>query len=74
MHDDARMKVTGDASTGKDPKKTTRITVTLPLGSYQTVVRMARHRKVSTSWIVRDAVEKYLAADVPLLSHLRWPG
>jgi metal-responsive CopG/Arc/MetJ family transcriptional regulator len=46
----------------------TRITVTLPPSDYETVCRMAKSKKVSASWIVRDALEKYLAADVPLFS------
>jgi len=52
-------------------RKATRITVTLPKDSYETVVRMAKSKRVSTSWIVRDAVENYLAADAPLLSNLK---
>lgn len=38
----------------------TRITVTLPPGDYAEVRRMAKEKKVSASWIVRDAVEKYI--------------
>lgn len=38
----------------------TRITVTLPPGDYAEVRRMAKGKKVSASWIVRDAVEKYI--------------
>lgn len=39
----------------------------LPPDNYEVLVRMARTKRVSTSWIVRDAVDKYLAADAPLL-------
>ncbi|MBE2203933.1 MAG: CopG family transcriptional regulator [Chthoniobacterales bacterium] len=38
----------------------TRITVTLPPSDYSEVRRMAKEKKVSASWIVRDAVEKYI--------------
>jgi len=48
-------------------KRSTRITVTLPPDNYDLLVRMAKTRKVSTSWMVRDAVDKYLSADAPLL-------
>jgi hypothetical protein len=63
MHYDARMQRTRNTNAGSDPEKVTRITVTLPQENYEPVVRMAKNKKVSTSWIVRDAVEKYLAAD-----------
>jgi len=48
-------------------KRSTRITVTLPPDNYNLLVRMAQTRKVSTSWMVREAVDKYLSADAPLL-------
>lgn len=38
----------------------TRITVTLPPSDYAEVRRMAKEKKVSASWIVRDAVERYI--------------
>lgn len=38
----------------------TRITVTLPPGDYAEVRRMAKEKKVSASWVIRDAVEKYI--------------
>lgn len=40
-----------------------RITVTFPQGDYDRVCVLARSKKVSAAWIVRDAVEKYLQAD-----------
>ncbi len=43
-----------------------RITVTLPPEHYREIVRQAKNKRVSASWIVRDAVEKYLTADIPL--------
>lgn len=49
-----------------EEKKATRITVTLPISNYETIVRMAKSKKVSTAWVVREAVEKYLGEDMPL--------
>lgn len=49
-----------------DEKRPTRITVTLPPDNYELLVRAAKMRKVSASWIVRDAVDKYFAAETPL--------
>jgi hypothetical protein len=51
----------------KHVKRATRITVTLPPENYELLVLKARSRKVSTSWMVRDAVDRYLSNDVPLL-------
>jgi hypothetical protein len=46
-----------------------RITITLPLAHYREIVQRAKSKRVSASWIVRDAVEKYLAADIPLFAN-----
>lgn len=66
MHTDARMADDKDTTPNGQDKRATRITVTLPPENYELLVRMAKSRKVSASWVVRDAVEKYLAADMPL--------
>jgi metal-responsive CopG/Arc/MetJ family transcriptional regulator len=68
MHDDARMQRSKSKKARKDTAKSARITVSLPRESYETVVRMAKNKRVSTSWVVRDAVETYLAADMPLFA------
>jgi len=43
-----------------------RKTVSLPVDLQDQLEKLAEKRKVSFSWLVRDAVEKYLAADAPL--------
>jgi predicted transcriptional regulator len=43
----------------------TRITVTVPPQDYEVVRSMAKDRKVSAAWIVRDAVEKYIQRETP---------
>jgi len=46
------------------PKRVSlRITVTLPPGDYEAVVRISKSKRVSASWVVRDAVAKYIAAE-----------
>jgi hypothetical protein len=67
MHPDAYMAADRHKPSPKHAKRSTRITVTLPPENYDQLVRMAKSKKVSTSWMVRDAVDKYLSADVPLL-------
>lgn len=41
----------------------TRLTVTIPPNDYEIVLTMAKEKKVSASWIVRDAIEKYVAKE-----------
>lgn len=66
MHSDALMPKTAHKHAAKQRDTGTRITVTLPPSDYETVCRLAKAKKVSASWIVRDALEKYLTADMPL--------
>ncbi len=49
----------------------TRITVTIPPLYYDQVCRLAKAKKVSASWVVREAVEKYIDADTPLFAQAR---
>lgn len=51
-------------SNGESP----RITVTLRKADYEEVCRLARRMKVSNAWVIRDAVEKYVADEEPLFS------
>lgn len=46
----------------------TRITVSVPKPDYEHLLRVAVSKRVSISWVVRDAVEKYLTADIPLFA------
>lgn len=45
-----------------------RISVTLPPEIHQTLEKIAREKKVSLAWVVRDAAEKYIADRWPLFS------
>ncbi|MCC7341283.1 MAG: ribbon-helix-helix protein, CopG family [Bryobacterales bacterium] len=40
--------------------------MTLPPEDYDQLMRIAKGKRVSASWVVRDAVNRYLAADLPL--------
>lgn len=60
-----------DAMSSKPAKRQqtgTRITVTVPPDHYAQVCRMAKGKKVSNAWIIRDAVERYIQADTPLFA------
>lgn len=55
-----RKKPSPRSTTGQQASGT-RITVTIPPQDYAAVRSMAKNKKVSAAWIVRDAVEKYIA-------------
>ena len=47
-----------------------RISVTFKNAYYSELQRIAKKKKVSIAWVVRDAVESYVDAAFPLLSQL----
>lgn len=47
--------------------KSARISVSFPIGLYETLGRIAREQKVSVAWVVRDAAEKYVDERWPLV-------
>lgn len=48
--------------------KTTRVSVSFPSDLYETLEHLAREKKVSIAWVVRDAAEKYVGDQWPLLT------
>jgi len=44
-----------------------RATASLPPEIYQTLQDIAKQKKVSVAWVIRDAAEKYVADQWPLL-------
>ena len=46
---------------------TVRATISFPAQHYAELEKLAQSRRVSLAWVVRDAVEKYLADQWPLL-------
>lgn len=47
--------------------KTVRASVSFPSDLYEDLERIAKERKVSVAWVVREASEKYVAGRWPLL-------
>jgi metal-responsive CopG/Arc/MetJ family transcriptional regulator len=45
-----------------------RMSVTFPPEVYSSLERIARKKKVSLAWVVRDAAERYLAEELPLFA------
>ena len=48
-------------------EKSARISVSFPRDVYETIERLAKEKKVSVAWVVRNAAEKYIADQWPLL-------
>lgn len=46
--------------------RSVRTSVTLAAGDYTEIQRIADRKKVSAAWVIREAVEKYLAQASPL--------
>jgi predicted DNA-binding protein len=64
------------AKTSRDKTKTKhgaqpRASITFPPEVYETIEELAKKKKVSIAWIVREAVEKYVSDQWPLLAPLR---
>ncbi|ALR35758.1 hypothetical protein LV28_24930 [Pandoraea pnomenusa] len=59
----------GQRNSGKnDPDAKTRMSVSLPFSLHQELERIARDKKVSLAWVMREAAEKYVADQWPLLA------
>jgi len=56
------------ATVEKNDPKTVRVSVSFPRDLYEILEGIARDKKVSVAWVVRDASEKYLDERWPLLS------
>jgi len=50
----------------KETQTKTRLSVSLPPELHQELERIARDKKVSLAWVMREAAEKYVANQWPL--------
>lgn len=48
--------------------KLTRASASVPPELYQTLQQIAKQKKVSTAWVIRDALDRYVSDQWPLLS------
>ena len=48
---------------GAASQRMVRASISLPAELHQAIERIARTKKVSIAWVVRDAVEKYLESE-----------
>jgi predicted DNA-binding protein len=49
-------------------KRIVRASISVPEEQYAEIQRLATAKKVSTAWIVREAIDKYLADQHPLFA------
>lgn len=63
----AQRKRGGARGARKEPRSI-RASVSLQPDTYRTLEALARQKKVSTAWVLRDAAEKYVAEQWPLLA------
>ena len=47
--------------------KSVRTTISLPTDDYLELEALARQHRVSVAWVIRDAVQKYLDTQSPLV-------
>lgn len=50
----------------RDASKSVRTSVSLPRDLHETLERLAKGKKVSIAWVIRDAAEKYVGEQWPL--------
>lgn len=48
--------------------KSVRTSVSLPHELHDTLARLAKDKKVSVAWVIRDAAEKYVGEQWPLFN------
>ena len=54
---------------GKKPDRSVRASVSFPVELYRTLEDLAKKKKVSIAWVVREAVEQYIGHKWPLFRH-----
>ena len=65
--------MTEDTNSAGVPKaeRSPRLSVTISAETYNSLERIARKKKVSLAWVVRDAAERYVSDELPLFREIR---
>ena len=66
-----RFVVQRDTQVSKVEEASVRASISFPPELYQTLEEIARQKKVSLAWVVRDATEQYVADKWPLFKGQR---
>lgn len=48
------------------PKASVRTTVSVPADDYAELEQIAKRKKVSVAWVVRDCIDRFLRTEAPL--------
>ncbi len=56
------------AKTKLDEGSTVRATISFPAAHYAALEEIAKQKKVSLAWVVREAVDQYIDARAPLFA------
>ena len=57
----------GEVKKKASSKAAVRASISFPPGIYETLESIAREKKVSLAWVVREAAEQYIGSKWPLL-------
>jgi len=63
---DGRISDVAQSSTERSKPDVIRVSVTLPADVHRTLEQLAREKRVSLAWVIRDAAEQYIANREPL--------
>ena len=58
-------------ATTRSAAKSVRTSVTLPRNVYETLGQLAKSKRVTVAWVIRDAAKQYIAEQWPLLERSR---
>ena len=64
-------KESGASDTSSRTAAPVRASISFPAGVYQTLEEIARRKKVSLAWVVREAAEQYVEEQTPLFGRHR---
>ena len=60
-----------NSATQPKSEQSLRLSVTLPSEIHASLERIAKKKKVSLAWVVREAAEKYVSDEMPLFRGMR---
>ena len=67
-----RKKGTTKSMKARGNGRSVRATISFPPDIYETLKGIAKEKKVSLAWVVREATEQYIADKSPLFKGQRW--
>ena len=68
------MPAKSDATIAKSETQTTRVSISFPTDTYATLANLAKQKRVSLAWVVRDAAEQYVCEQAVSPKNAKSPG